>query len=112
MRAVNDALPLLGNAEVVTVTFVGAQEASLEQHRPSLQRIVDHLLRHGIPAKPEETLHGGIAISDILLSRAADLAADLIVCGAYHHSQLREVLIGGVSRELLKHMTVPVLMSH
>jgi nucleotide-binding universal stress UspA family protein len=112
VRAVNDALPLLGDAEVVIVTFVGAQETSLEQHRPSLERIVDHLLRHGIPAKPEETLHGGIAISDILLSRAADLAADLIVCGAYHHSQLREALIGGVSRELLRHMTVPVLMSH
>jgi nucleotide-binding universal stress UspA family protein len=47
-----------------------------------------------------------------LLSRAADLAADLIVTGCYHHSQLREILIGGVSRELLQPMTVPVLMSH
>jgi nucleotide-binding universal stress UspA family protein len=112
VRAVNDALPLLANAEAVTVMFVGAQETSLGQHRPSLERIVRHLLRHGIAAKPEETLQGGIAISDILLSRAADLAADLIVAGAYHHSQLREALIGGVSRELLEHMTVPVLMSH
>jgi len=38
--------------------------------------------------------------------------ADLIVAGAYHHSQLREALMGGVSRELLEHMTVPILMSH
>jgi len=51
-------------------------------------------------------------VSDVLLSRAADLAADLIVAGGYHHSQLREVLVGGVSRDLLQHMTVPVLMSH
>jgi len=36
----------------------------------------------------------------------------LIVSGGYHHSQLREALLGGVSRELLQHMTVPVLMSH
>jgi nucleotide-binding universal stress UspA family protein len=57
-------------------------------------------------------MRGGLAVSDILLSRAADLAADLIVTGCYHHSQLREALIGGVSRELLQHMTVPVLMSH
>jgi nucleotide-binding universal stress UspA family protein len=112
VRAVNDALPLLGQAEAVTVMYVGAQEASLEQHRPSLERIIRHLQRHGIAAKPEETLQGGIAISDVLLSRAADLAADLIVAGAYHHSQLREALVGGVSRELLEHMTVPVLMSH
>jgi nucleotide-binding universal stress UspA family protein len=112
VRAVNDALPLLGNAEAVTVTFVGGQEASLEQHRPSLERIVRHLVRHGIAAKLEETLQGGIAISDVLLSRAADLAVDLIVAGAYHHSQLREALMGGVSRELLEHITVPLLMSH
>ena len=112
VRAVNDALPLLADAEVVTVMYVGAQQASLEQHRPGLERVADHLRRHVIPAKPEETPQGGIAISDVLLSRAADLAADLIVSGAYHHSPLREALIGGVSRELLEHMTVPVLMSH
>ena len=53
-----------------------------------------------------------MTISDLLLSRAADLGADMIVAGAYHHSQLREALIGGVSRDLLRHMTVPVLMSH
>jgi nucleotide-binding universal stress UspA family protein len=46
------------------------------------------------------------------LSRAADLGADMIVAGAYHHSQLRESLLGGVSHSLLDHMTVPVLMSH
>jgi nucleotide-binding universal stress UspA family protein len=58
------------------------------------------------------TLRGSLAVSDILLSRAADLAVDLIVSGGYHHSPLREALVGGVSRELLEHMTVPVLMSH
>jgi len=42
----------------------------------------------------------------------ADLGADMIVAGAYHHSQLRESLLGGVSRDLLDHMMVPVLMSH
>jgi nucleotide-binding universal stress UspA family protein len=48
----------------------------------------------------------------VLLSRSVDLAADLIVAVAYHHSQLREALTGGVSRGLFQHMTVPVLMSH
>jgi nucleotide-binding universal stress UspA family protein len=42
----------------------------------------------------------------------ADLGAYMIVAGAYHHSHLREELLGGVSRDLLDHMTVPVLMSH
>jgi nucleotide-binding universal stress UspA family protein len=111
-RALNDALPLLAEAEAVTVMFVGANERDLEQHWPALDRIVGHLRRHGVNAIAEETVRSGLAISDILLSRAADLAADLIVAGGYHHSQLREALLGGVSRELLHHMTVPVLMSH
>jgi nucleotide-binding universal stress UspA family protein len=111
-RALNDSLLLLADAEAVTVIFVGTSERELEQHRPALERIVAHLQRHGINATREETLRGTLAISDILLSRAADLVADLIVTGGYHHSQLREALIGGVSRDLLQHMTVPVLMSH
>jgi nucleotide-binding universal stress UspA family protein len=111
-RAVNDALPLLEESQSATVMFVGANERELEEHLPALERIAGHLQRHGINAVPEETVRSGLAVSDILLSRAAELAADLIVTGGYHHSQLREALIGGVSRELLQHMTVPVLMSH
>jgi nucleotide-binding universal stress UspA family protein len=112
VRAVHGALPLLDHADAVTVIYVGAQKVSLEQQRPSLERISRHLQRHGIVAKPEETLQGELPISEVLLSRAADFGADLIVSGAYHHSQLREALIGGVSRELLEHMTVPLLLSH
>jgi nucleotide-binding universal stress UspA family protein len=47
-----------------------------------------------------------------LLVPYVDIATDLIVAGAYQHSQLREALIGGVSRGLFRHITVPVLMSH
>ena len=111
-RALHDALPLIGGAEAVTVMHVGVQQADLDRDRPWLERIVRHLGRHGIKAQPEESPRGGIPISDVLLSRAADLSADMIVAGAYHHSQLRESLLGGVSRDLLDHMTVPVLMSH
>jgi len=111
-RALHDALPLLGKAEIVTVVTVRAREASFERDPPGLDRIVRHLERHGIAARAEQTLQGDLPVSDVLLSRAADLDADLIVAGAYHHSQFREALLGGVSRELLGHMTVPVLMSH
>lgn len=111
-RALNDALPLVTDAEAATVVFVGTNERGIEQHWPALERIVGHLQRHGINTTSEGTLRGELAIPDVLLSRAADLAADMIVAGGYHHSQLREALLGGVSRDLLAHMTVPVLMSH
>jgi nucleotide-binding universal stress UspA family protein len=111
-RAVHDALPLIAGAEAVTVISVAPRESAMERNHPGLERIVRHLERHGLPASLEEDVPDGIPVGDVLLSRATDLGADLIVAGAYHHSQLREALIGGVSRELLQHMTVPVLMSH
>ena len=111
-RALNDALPLLAGAEAVTVLHIGADESQLRGARPALDRVVRHLRRHGIEARGEEAPRGDVAVADLLLSRAADLDADMIVAGAYHRSPLREALLGGVSRELLRHMTVPVLMSH
>jgi nucleotide-binding universal stress UspA family protein len=59
-----------------------------------------------------ETGRRAMALRDVLLSPIADLGTDMIVAGAYHHSHLREELLGGVTRDLLDHMTVPVLMSH
>lgn len=47
----------------------------------------------------------------MLLSCAADIGADLIVIGAYGHSRLRGTILGGVTRDVLRHMTVPVLMA-
>lgn len=54
----------------------------------------------------------GLSVADILLNRASDLSADMIVMGAYGRSRLRELVLGGVTRDMLHHMTVPVLMSH
>jgi nucleotide-binding universal stress UspA family protein len=90
----------------------GRSKPTSNRDRPWLARIVRHLERHGVKAQAEESPRVGIPVSDALLSRAADLGADMIVAGAYHHSQLRESLLGGVSRDLLDHMTAPVLMSH
>ncbi len=111
-RALHDALPLIGGAEIVRVMHVGTKPADLDRDRPALEHMIRHLRRHGIEAQSEASLYGDIPIADALLSHAADLGADMIVAGAYHHSPLRESLLGGVSRGLLDHMTVPVLMSH
>jgi nucleotide-binding universal stress UspA family protein len=111
-RALNDALPLMSGAKTATVVTILDQERQIERTHAALQRVVGHLEHHGVAARAEESLRGDMAISDLLLSRAADLGADMIVAGAYHHSQIREALIGGVSRDLLQRMTVPVLMSH
>ena len=59
-----------------------------------------------------QTVSDDLDVGDILLSRISDLDADLFVMGAYGHSRMRELMMGGVTRDLLRHMTIPVLMSH
>ncbi len=48
----------------------------------------------------------------MILSRAADLGVDLVVMGAAGRSRVRELLMGGVTREFLRHMNVPTFLSH
>ncbi|HEX2150983.1 MAG TPA: universal stress protein [Stellaceae bacterium] len=111
-RAAHDALPLLHKAELVMLLTVSGSEADFERDRPGLERMLKSYERHGIAARAEEALPDGHAISDVLLSRAANFGTDLIVAGAYHHSRLRESVFGGVTRDLLERMPVPLLLSH
>jgi nucleotide-binding universal stress UspA family protein len=111
-RALNDALPLIQGADSVTLVTVRTRVKDLNHNSLSMDPIVRHLARHGVDARLDEVLQLGTPIADVLLSRSVDLAADLIVAGVCRHSQLREALLGGVSRGLFHHMTLPVLMSH
>jgi nucleotide-binding universal stress UspA family protein len=109
-RAVHDALPLLERAVKVTVLSIDPEGP--ERARDPGADLALHLARHGITAEAASTRTQDVPAGDVLLSRAFDLGADLIVMGAYGHSRMREMVLGGVTRHLLQHMTVPVLLSH
>lgn len=111
-RAVNDAMPLLARAASVSILEATANGRKLAADDATGADVVRHLGYHGINARSSRTVMAGISASDILLSYAADLSADLLVIGGYGHSRLRELVLGGVTRELLQHMTLPILMSH
>ena len=111
-RAVNDALPILRRAEKVNVITVYRHDVSADAGREPGERICRHLARHGIAARSQHYRANGIGTGDLILSRAADDGADLIVMGAYGHARWRELVLGGVTLHMLKHLTVPVLMSH
>lgn len=113
-RAVNDALPLLATAESVDIMVVNAgagRRGVPNQDAEPGADVVSHLAHHDIAAKVhlEQALHEGVG--ERLLTRAAELRADLIVLGAYGHSRLREMVLGGVTQYVLDHATVPFLMS-
>ncbi|MCG8695704.1 MAG: universal stress protein [Minwuiales bacterium] len=107
-RAVHDALPFLQQASEVTIFGVDMPSA---QHIPGAD-IATHLARHGIKPRVEYTVAPDIPIGDALLDAVSDYGCDMLVMGAYGHSRIREIALGGATRHILQHMTVPVLMSH
>ncbi len=110
-RALHDALPLLTGAERVSVCAVNADDTGDHGEVPCAD-ICLHLARHGIKAEAHTLYAKDIDIADVLLSRAFDEGCDLLVMGGYGHSRWREYVLGGVTDQMLKSMTIPVLMSH
>jgi nucleotide-binding universal stress UspA family protein len=108
-RAAFDALPLLRAAGTVTVISVNSTEEGSVHPGEDL---ANALSRHGINAQTtmENTNRG--SEGDALLDAVADLDADFLVMGCYGHSRFREMVLGGVTRRVLSHLTIPVLMSH
>jgi nucleotide-binding universal stress UspA family protein len=111
-RAVGDALPLLTRARLVTVVAIRSETEDRIADTAATSRLVDYLHSHGIDARVSHSNVTDISVGEQLLSQAADLGIDLIVMGAYAHTRLRELILGGVTRTMLRSMTAPVLMSH
>jgi len=111
-RAVHDALPLLDGAETVTVLAIDPRRGNDGDGEEQAADISRHLARHGLAVTAKETSSDGLDAADILLNYAADLSCDLIVIGGYGHPRMQEIVLGGVTRGMLQHATVPVLMSH
>lgn len=108
--AIAGAMPILKKAKNVQVISIVEAKKGSAVDLPGFN-ITRHLARHGVNAELKRlttTLDAG----NTLLSHAADHGADLLVMGAYGHSRLRELILGGATREILESMTLPVLMAH
>ena len=110
-RAANDSFALLDEAESVEVVTVdlGKDLTRIEKSGASLVRVMN---RRGIKARYHVIPSGGLSAANALLSHASDVGADLVVMGGYSHSRMREIILGGATREILATMTVPVMMAH
>jgi len=110
-RAVFDALPFLRDAENVHILEIKEHADQKSTLAPDTS-IAASLARHGIKPTIHTSVASDISIGDEILSRLADLDADLLVMGAYGHGRLRQLVFGGVTRHIARHMTVPTLFSH
>lgn len=109
-RAIADSLPLVDRANQIEVVII-ANERAKSGEVPGAD-LAAHLARHNLKVDVKFITSPDIDVASTILSHAADTSADLIVMGGYGHSRLREFVLGGATRGILKAMTVPVLMSH
>lgn len=107
-RSVAAALPMLAEADKVTILTVGTEG----EGRPPLVALKHYLDCHGIEAKALHEDDEGRSISEIVLETAASVGADTLVMGAYSHHRWREMVLGGVTRHVINHAEIPVFMSH
>ena len=108
-RAISAALPWLRSADRVHV--LEAVDEPQQRHAGELD-IAHYLRLHAIV--PELHRHR-VPLSDVgaaLLSLSREVGADLLVMACYRHNRLRELMLGGASRSLLRTMTLPVLIAH
>ncbi len=108
-RAVATALPFLDKAASVIIL------SAREEAAATPGELVDYLTWHGIAATEHDFVAGsagGGQVAQTLIDEAVTRGADLIVMGAYTHSRLRQLILGGVTRHVLHYATIPVLLSH
>ncbi|MEQ8698282.1 MAG: universal stress protein [Bauldia litoralis] len=107
-RALAGAMQVIRGAADVLVFHVetGAKRG------PSPEAIQDYLKAHDIDATVKTEPPDHRAIGEQVMAQAREFGADLVVMGAYSHSRLRELILGGVTRALLSEADVPVLMTH
>jgi nucleotide-binding universal stress UspA family protein len=109
-RALNDALPFLRAAKQVELVSVTG-EKELSNSVPGAD-VAQHLALHGVNVTIMNlpALQGDVA--ETLRNHATLIRADMIVMGAYVHSRLRQMVLGGTTQSLLKTCPVPLLLSY
>jgi nucleotide-binding universal stress UspA family protein len=110
-RALAEAMPYLYEAKATTVVVVD------EKHPAELQALigldaVNHHLHHGIDARLHRVRNRTHDVAAALIEEAERLEVDLMVMGGYGHSRLREMLLGGVTYDLLHQASVPLVIAH
>jgi nucleotide-binding universal stress UspA family protein len=111
-RAVTAALPILERAKRAIVISVSEDASRTAPDRVSAEGVVAQLKRHGVDARLDCGTSGPVSAAAKIKEICYAEDADLLVSGAYGHSRVREMVFGGVTRDLLAACDIPLLMVH
>lgn len=105
--ALRAAVPMLRQAEKVTVAIVSDKIGGMPPEEAAL-----YLSRHGIESEIVTVPLKGATVHDLLIEQCRTRKAAYLVMGGYGHSRLAEALFGGVTKDMLSHCPVPLLIAH
>lgn len=109
-RAVSDALPFLKAAQQVEIACISG-EKDLSKSVAGAE-LAPQLARHGINCTVKDLAAKDGDVGETLRSQAGLFRADMIVMGAFVHSRLRQLVLGGVTRSMLRDSAVPLFLSY
>ena len=104
--AVMTALPWLHRAEAIRILW----SEDYQRRGPLAPELEQYLAAHHLTADRAAFQSINKMAGAGLLAAAKEFACDLLVMGAYSHSRLRQSILGGVTRHVLEHATVPLFM--
>lgn len=105
--AVQAAIPWMQRASAVRI--LSADE--YQRRGPGAPELSSYLALHGIHVEIAQFRPLEREVGRGLLTAAREFGADLLAMGAYSHSRLRQLILGGVTRHVLENATLPVLMN-
>ena len=111
MASIRRALPLLQAADEVNICIIAPERHSADSSDPGAE-LSRMLSRHGVSVEVTILAQTLPRVSEVIARHVADRNADMLVMGAYGHSRFREAILGGATRSMLEHATLPVFMAH
>jgi nucleotide-binding universal stress UspA family protein len=111
VRSLNDAMPCIEKSHHVSVVEVSA-EAIPSESNDHIMHVRDFIAQHKVTARTEQVYSGDFTVGDTILNLVCEKTIDLLVMGAYVHSRRGALTLSPIASHILKHLTVPVLMSH
>jgi nucleotide-binding universal stress UspA family protein len=106
-RAVNGGMALLRLARTVTIVCIGDDDRRLPA-----EALRNYLAKHGVKASIERYSGEAGPTGRVLVEKALALGADMLVMGAYGHSRVRELILGGATHHVIANGGLAVLMDH
>jgi nucleotide-binding universal stress UspA family protein len=106
-HALRLALPLLKGAAAVEIVAIGAPGGRFPAPEAS-----NYLARYGVTATVREETSERRKPAEALAAVAEAIGAGAIVMGAYGHTRMREAVLGGTTRDMLRHGSLPLILTH